>query len=202
MNQDPPRTPPRGPPRARPFDPPPAPNPWFRNRRPRAINIPPVNVAALFRNDPPVMNFRRRPMVVPPTESYSNYIHYGDRNIPVGSENAITYDDIENGANMVNFHGELARQNEPRYYTYNTFRGLRTNDRGFRLNPFTRQRIYPHEVEAYTARIPVAAPVPAPNNNVRLAGVKRTRNGSPRGGKRSIRRRRSTRRNRRSTRRT
>jgi hypothetical protein len=133
-------------------------------------------------------------MAAVPVESYNNFIHYGDRDIPVRSANAITYDDIVNGANMVNFHGELARQNEPRYYTYNTFRRLRTNDHGFRLNPFTRQRIYPHEVEAYTARIPGAAPVPALNNNIRLAGVKRTRNGNPKeGGKRKSRRRRHSR---------
>ncbi len=208
MNSDPPGTPPRTPPRPPPVPgsfrlpvPPRAPIAEERFRaalRPPALHIPPVNQAALLEgvsNDPPVYNFRRR-AAVRPIDPYNNPIHYGVRNVPAGTENAITYDNIINGANMVNFHGEMARTNEPRYYTHDTFRAFPVNAQGFRLNPFTRRRIYPHEVDAYTARIPIA---PA-RTNVPVVGVKRTRNGSPRGGKRSRRHRRRHRR--RHTRRT
>lgn len=184
MNQEPPRTPPRAP-RNRPLQPPPAPNPWFRNRRPAALNIPPVNVAGLLRNDPPVMNFRRPARAPIMFNPYNGLIEGPARNIPAGSEN-ILLDDIVNGRNMVNFHGMY---NRGQYMTRNSFNGLVTNARGFKTHPLSRARIYPHEVEAYKARVGPAVPQTPPKSP--LAGTKRRF--TERGGKR---RRNRSRRNR------
>jgi hypothetical protein len=186
MNADPPRTPPRVP-RNRPLQPPPAPNPWFRNRRPRPIAIPPANVADLLRNDPPVMNFRRPARAPIQINPYNGLIEGDPRNIPARSEN-ILLANIANGNSMVNFHN---MRRHKQYMTRNSFNGLLLNRNGYKTHPLTRARIFPHQVVAYKARVVASnAPVvasPASANNNRLSGTKRKV--SERGGRRKNRRR-------------
>ena len=68
------------------------------------------------------------------------------RNIPRNAENAITMNAIQNGNNMVNFHGEY---NLGRYYkkgTYNSFREPKKN-------PYTRRNIASTNAVQYKAKV-------------------------------------------------
>jgi hypothetical protein len=107
----------------------------------------------------------------PPPNRYPNTGQRINRFLPVNATNSITAENIENGVNMVNFHGEGAYG---RYYTANTFRRLnpvvhifnahhpRT---GYKKNPITRQFINPENVVRYTARFR------GKNNNAAAGGV-------------------------------
>jgi hypothetical protein len=76
------------------------------------------------------------------------------RNVPENATNAVTFEPIQNGNEMVTFHGNLNRPNAQRYYKRSTFNSIATNSRsGLKRNPFTRQNIRPTNVRGYTARI-------------------------------------------------
>lgn len=123
------------------------------------------------------MNFRRPARAPIQINLYNGLIEGPPRNIPARSDN-ILLANIANGNNMVNFHGMF---NRGQYITRNSFNGLLANGRGYKTHPLTRARIYPHEVEAYKARV-AAAPIQLPANNTRLSGTKRK--ASERGGRR------------------
>jgi hypothetical protein len=87
---------------------------------------------------------------------YPNNGQRENRNIPAGSSNIITYDDIENGANMVNFGDEFGHG---RYYTRATFDQLPINYRsGKKKHPLTRALIEPGTIRRYRARVQAPAP--------------------------------------------
>jgi hypothetical protein len=73
----------------------------------------------------------------------------GEINGVVDKENAITYEPIENGNEMVNFHGEKALG---RYYKKSSFNSFAKNADGVKKNPFTRALIAPGNVKKYTAK--------------------------------------------------
>jgi hypothetical protein len=76
------------------------------------------------------------------------------RNIPANATNAITYNSIQNGNEMVTFHGNLNRNEGRRYYKRTTYNSLNVNPRsGLKQNPFTRQNIRPENTVRYTARV-------------------------------------------------
>ena len=82
---------------------------------------------------------------------YAARPHMGDRNVRANAENAVMMNAIQNGDEMVEFHGESALE-EPRYYKKSTFNSLPKNARGTRKNPFTRANIRAANVEFYRAR--------------------------------------------------
>jgi hypothetical protein len=71
------------------------------------------------------------------------------RNLPTNATNAITYEPIVNGTNMVNFQGEF---DHGRYYKRNTFAQLPAGPNGRKRNPYTQQNIM--NTRSYRARIP------------------------------------------------
>ncbi len=81
-------------------------------------------------------------------------------NVPEGAENAVFLDPIQEGNNMVNFHGERALEN-PRYYKESTYRSFSNPKR----NPFTRQLINHNTIRRYKARV-VPAVQEEPNQAV------------------------------------
>jgi hypothetical protein len=97
------------------------------------------------------------------------------RNIPSGSTNVISYDEIEDGDKMVNFHGEY---DYGRYYKRSTFNAMPR-----KINPMTTEPVRKRNIVDYTAHI-----VPAGARR----SSRRSRSPSRGGG-----RRRSTRRQRR-----
>jgi hypothetical protein len=69
--------------------------------------------------------------------------------LPANSENVITYDPIQSGNVMVNFHGE---RNLGRYYKRSTYNGFGIDRQaGVKLNPFTRAPIRPANITVYRA---------------------------------------------------
>ena len=66
--------------------------------------------------------------------------------LPTNATNAITFEPIEEGTNMVNFHGE---SESGRYYTRETYNSLTEPKR----NPYTRSIIKPSNVISYKARV-------------------------------------------------
>lgn len=87
------------------------------------------------------------------------------RNLPADATNAITYDPIANGTNMVNFHGEF---DHGRYYKRNTFAQLPAGPNGRKRNPYTQQNIM--NTRSYRARIP---PQPAEGGRRRKTRCRR-----------------------------
>ncbi len=65
--------------------------------------------------------------------------------LPRNAKNAITEEPIEEGQNMVNFHGE---SNLGRYYKQNTYYALKE-----KKNPFTRRNIKAKNVVFYKAKL-------------------------------------------------
>lgn len=97
--------------------------------------------------------------VAPP--DYTNILVGANRVLPANAVNAISYNAIAEGTQMVNFQGEAALK-EPRYYTKNTFNqivpyvhphGAVVANTGYKMNPFTKARIEPGQVRQYTAHI-------------------------------------------------
>jgi hypothetical protein len=87
------------------------------------------------------------------------------RNLPANATNSLTYEEIADGTNMVNFQGEGALA-DPRHYTRESFNAIQryvhphgavVANTGYKLNPFTKQRIQPENVTRYTARVAAAA---------------------------------------------
>ncbi len=79
--------------------------------------------------------------------------HYGNNlqrlyteynTVPNNARNVITNNAIENGNDMVNFHGEY---NMGRYYKRSTYNALRA-----KKNPYTRRNIQPQNVRFYRAK--------------------------------------------------
>ena len=64
------------------------------------------------------------------------------RTIPKNATNAISFEDITEGQEMVNFHDEAAHG---RYYTRESYNALKSR------NPFTREVINPRNVKTYKA---------------------------------------------------
>ncbi len=65
--------------------------------------------------------------------------------LPRNAINAVTMEPIEEGQNMVNFHGESELG---RYYTQNTYHALKD-----KKNPFTRRNIKPRNLVFYKAKV-------------------------------------------------
>ncbi len=153
-----------------------------------APDHPPINedvALANLQNMPP-------PPVNPYANLVANNIRINDKIFEPGTINTITYENIVNGDEMIDFHNEAARINEPRYYKLSTLNQMHVNNQLYKLNPYTRRRIMPENIKLYTARIPA----PAPLLSSPMVGRKRKFN-ELRGGKRSRRhRRRQTRRRR------
>ncbi len=70
-------------------------------------------------------------------------INSPSRNIPAGSSNVISYENIKEGNAMVNFHNEFKQE---RYYKKNTYDKLKE-----KTNPYTRKPI--EEITQYKAHI-------------------------------------------------
>ena len=108
----------------------------------------PVIYGRGWRGEDPV----RRPYHInyrPPP--YTRVKNVGYLNVPEGSSNIISYEDINDGANMVNFEGEY---NYGRYYTKNTFNRLSKNNQGYKTHPQTRGKIKNNTTfRKYKARI-------------------------------------------------
>jgi hypothetical protein len=68
-------------------------------------------------------------------------------NVPKGSSNTITGDEISQNDAMVNFHGERSLQN-PRYYLATTVSSFQKNE-----NPYTRQPLTAANKTYYKARL-------------------------------------------------
>ncbi len=79
--------------------------------------------------------------------------HEEVRSVPHDATNAITEENIEDGDQMVTFHGDLDRAEGRRYYKRSTFDALPTGSSGLKKDPFTRVDILPSELRGYTARI-------------------------------------------------
>lgn len=71
----------------------------------------------------------------------------GELEIPIGAQNAITLEDIQNGNNLVNFHDEKKFR---RYYKTETFESLMSTSG---QNPATRQPIKRSNITHYKAKI-------------------------------------------------
>lgn len=72
------------------------------------------------------------------------------RYIPEDAESPISLDsgkNIEEGANMVNFHNELAKYK--RIYSQKNFNRFAVNNNGYKTNPSTLQKIQPRNVRRY-----------------------------------------------------
>lgn len=82
---------------------------------------------------------------------YAGRPHMGNRNVRANAENAVMLNAIQNGDEMVEFHGESALE-EPRYYKKSTFNSLPKSARGTKKNPYTRAEIRAANVEFYRAR--------------------------------------------------
>ncbi len=93
-------------------------------------------------------------------EAIRNYVRPADleeRNIPEGSTNFISYDDIQNGEPMVNFKNSYAHQ---RYYTkknWDTWVKTRRNMRRNPTDPSTGLNVSPENIRLYKAKIVPAA---------------------------------------------
>ena len=87
--------------------------------------------------------------VVPPI-AYQ-FQNTGVQNVPRGSENLISRDDIEENDEMIDFHGEKALG---RFYKRNTFNSLEHKPtHGKKVNPFTRAPIEAANVRTYRAHL-------------------------------------------------
>lgn len=146
------------------------------------------------------INFRPPP--------YTRIKNIGYLNVPEGSSNVISYEDINDGTNMVNFEGEYKYGH---YYTKNTFNRLSKNNKGFKTHPQTRGKIKNNAtLRKYKARIvpkkkntlPVAMPnisiLPASTANVNINSNNNsnTNNSTNSTNNRTSRRNRKTRKNR------
>lgn len=82
---------------------------------------------------------------------YNNIPNVGTLNIPAGSTNVVSLDDIREGDEMVNFHGE---HGFGRYYKQSTFNQLPImNSYLYKKNPTTRATITRNNVRKYKAHL-------------------------------------------------
>ena len=96
---------------------------------------------------------------------YTRIPNVGFLNIPEGSSNTITYNDIENGRELINFQGEYDHN---RYYTKNTFNTLAKNNQGLKTNPYTKEKIRNNAtLRKYKARVSKVNSVPVTNKRNR-----------------------------------
>jgi ankyrin repeat protein len=65
-------------------------------------------------------------------------------------KNAVSYENIENGNTMINFHDEFGHK---RFYKKNTYKALPIKANGKKENPHTRQLIDPTTIIKYKAHI-------------------------------------------------
>lgn len=85
------------------------------------------------------------------TESYNAMNNIGSLNIPKGSANTITLDDIQEGDEMVNFHGE---HEYGRFYKKSSFNRIPvTYPSQFKKNPTTRANITRKNAKKYKAHL-------------------------------------------------
>jgi hypothetical protein len=99
---------------------------------------------------PPVFGLGAGGPPAPPVNIYAGAPHTGTRNVPANAENAILFESIAPGTEMVDFHGESGHG---RYYTLDSFRQLPMKMfpgvGRFKENPQTRQPIRPANVTRY-----------------------------------------------------
>jgi hypothetical protein len=107
------------------------PNPTWRNAMIEAVQR---------RGLPTRLNRRAVKTLLPEDHPIISY------NINSGIENSITFDKIQNGNIMVNFHGE---KNLGRYYKKSTYNALANPKR----NPHTRKNINKNNLTIYKAKV-------------------------------------------------
>jgi hypothetical protein len=84
------------------------------------------------------------PLYIPP-----HMTNEANRNIPSGSSNTISLNNIANGNSMMDFHNEYQHG---RYYKNTNLSKFTKNRNGYPLNPITRQRIT--NATRYKASVP------------------------------------------------
>ena len=87
--------------------------------------------------------YKEEPKPIPVVSKSTS--EYPELEVPEGTENSITYNDVEDGSHLVNFEGESKRQ---RYYLKSTYNSLMKKDK---LNPYTKNPI--KNAKNYTAKI-------------------------------------------------
>lgn len=102
-------------------------------------------------NEQRMRNLGPRPRRQAPVERYipPHMINETSRDIPSGSSNTISLDNIANGNSMINFHNEYQHE---RYYKNTNLSRFTKNRNGYPLNPITRQRIT--NATRYKASVP------------------------------------------------
>ncbi len=110
------------------------------------VNLPHGN-GILPNNDDPFW----QPVQVAQPIAYNNLQNSGTLNVPRGTMNLISADDIEENDEMVNFHGEKGRK---RFYKKSTFNRINHNQTtGRKMNPYTRAPIEVANVRTYKAHL-------------------------------------------------
>ncbi len=130
----------------------------------QAWNRPPIGYQPGFHNNSTNYNSNNQNSHNNNESMYGNYItnddnednennHYGENlqrlyteynKVPNNAQNIITNNAIQDGNEMVNFHGE---SNMGRYYKRSTYNALRA-----KKNPYTRRNIQPQNVRFYRAK--------------------------------------------------
>lgn len=121
-------------------------------------------------------------VVVHQLVNYNHPENLGTLFVPVGSQNSVTYEPIQNGDKMVNFHGE--RQFN-RYYTKNTFDQIVRNYNGLKKNPSTRASIQENNLKTYTASVGMPENMKKINTSLFTNGGKRRKTRKGRKGRKA-----------------
>ena len=101
---------------------------------------------------------------------YNDPENVGTLFVPAGSQRFVTYETIQNGNKMVNFHGERKFNH---YYTKNTFDQIVRNYNGFKKNPSTRAVIQENNLKTYTANVGMPTNMKKINTSLFSNGGKR-----------------------------
>jgi hypothetical protein len=95
-------------------------------------------------------NAAEGPLVNNSVNLYANLANVGTKNIPAGSTNLISMENIKNQDEMVNFHNEAKFGH---YYRKSNFNALTKNSSGKKKNPATRKIIQPSNAVKYKAKV-------------------------------------------------
>jgi hypothetical protein len=116
---------------------------------------------------------------------HNNNVQAVIRNIPAGSTNVISWENIQDGANLVNFpsNPDAMESEFGRYYTAISFNQLQEQN-GRKINPHTRHVIEPERVVRYRARL--VAPLGNGGGNVAAAAAGGGGGGAQGGGRRRL----------------
>lgn len=114
--------------------------------------------------------------------NYNHPENVGTLFVPAGSQNFVTYETIENGDKMVNFHGERKFNH---YYTKNTFDQIVRNYNGLKKNPSTRAVIQENNLKTYTASVGIPDNMKKINTTLFTNGGKRRKTRKERKGRKA-----------------